>query len=268
MKVIVSHDIDHHKLSDHFFKDLYIPKFIVKNLIFLLKGNLSLKSWKRRMSLFKNNSMGYIEELIDFNEKHGVESVFFTGFDNALNLSYSIQTAKNFTRDLSNRNFDIYPHGIAFNDKSRMKNEMNLWKRALDNREQLSGIRMHYLRSTNNTDGICREMGYEFVSNKYTLGDPYQSSGVTHFPVALMDVYEMTYGEEDPSKAIEESTRVIDQAEANGQKYFTIIFHDHHYCDVFKQHKDWYEAVIKYASAKFEFTTFAKALREIKSETE
>tara|TARA_R110002050_G_scaffold13971_2_gene44461 strand:+ start:7022 stop:7828 length:807 start_codon:yes stop_codon:yes gene_type:complete len=266
MKVIVSHDIDHHRVSDHFFKDLYLQKYLIKNLVFLLKGKLSFKTWKRRMSLFKRNSMGYIDELIAFNEKHGVESTFFTGFDNALNLSYDKEVAKDFTKKLSARNHHIYPHGIAFNEKSRMKKELDLWKSALENPKQLSGIRMHYLRSADCTDGICSELGYDFVSNRYSLGDPYQSSGLIHFPVALMDVYAMTYAEEDPSKAIEESITVIDKAQANGQKYFTIIFHDHHYCDVFKQHKEWYEEVIKYIESKFEFTTFVKALKEIKSE--
>ncbi len=267
MKIIVSHDIDHHKVSDHIFRDLYIPKFIVRNFILLLKGKLSFQSWLNRMRLFRSNSMGYIEDLISFNEKYGVESVFFIGFDNALNLSYSQKCAKKFTHDLSNRNFDNYPHGIAYGEKLEMKKEMERWKSALPKPRQLAGIRMHYLRSSEHTDAICAELGYDFVSNRFGLGDPFLSSGVIHFPVALMDVYSLSYSEEDAATAIEDSIRLIEKARENGQKYFTIIFHDHHYCKVFQPYKDWYEATIKYLAGRFEFTTFEKAIIEIKQKS-
>ena len=48
MKIIISHDIDHINIWEHFKKDLIIPKYFVRTNIELLKKKISFKKYAQR----------------------------------------------------------------------------------------------------------------------------------------------------------------------------------------------------------------------------
>jgi len=69
MKAIVSHDIDHLTLSEHYFQDLIVPKFFVRSYIELLSGKISLTELFHRYGDVFKNQWQHIDELHSFNKK-------------------------------------------------------------------------------------------------------------------------------------------------------------------------------------------------------
>lgn len=75
MKIIISHDIDHLSVKEHF-GDLILPKFVGLCMIELLKKNISFGTFKKRISgLWKEKAWNNLEEVIKFDKDHSLVSV-------------------------------------------------------------------------------------------------------------------------------------------------------------------------------------------------
>src|SRR5688500_7728717 len=123
MKFIISHDIDHFYWSDHILKDLFIPKYLLKNTLFFLKGQIPFSLYQSRLKAFSTNRFSRLSELVDFNKKNGIPASYFMGVRNALNLSYNLTTAKAIAAFLKEKKCPLYLHGIAYADVEKMRNE-------------------------------------------------------------------------------------------------------------------------------------------------
>jgi hypothetical protein len=266
MKIIISHDIDHYFWSDHLFKDLFIPKFVVKNTMYLASGKITFSVWKARLSSLLSNRFGRLEEMTEFNHKQGIPVSYFMGVRNALNLSYSLKTAKYIAGYLEKMNYPLYLHGISYDDSQQMQIEKEAFLQVVN--PAMLGIRMHYLRNTPDTFNILASLDYAFDSTEYGLKNPYYIGNMLEFPVSMMEVYMMDYHDSDLEKIKERTLQRIQDAEKNGLKYFTVIFHDHHYDMAFPLHKLWYEWLIGYFKNKgYAFVNFKESIDAIRSES-
>jgi hypothetical protein len=264
MKVIISHDIDHFYWSDHFFKDLFIPKYIFKNTLFFLRGQIPLSLFWARLSSFSSNRFSRLKELVEFNKNQGIPSTFFMGVNNALNLSYSQKTARFVASFLKESGLPLHLHGIAYNQLEKMKEEQEKFRGIVPTAQE-KGIRMHYLRNSVDTLNYIARLGYDFDSTLYELKKPFLVANTVEFPVSMMEVYMMQYNDTDFEKIKILTEQRIAKAMKLGLEYFTVIFHDHHFSDSFPIHKKWYEwLILHFKERNFEFTDFIHASREVR----
>jgi hypothetical protein len=264
MKFIISHDIDHFYWSDHFFKDLFIPKYILKNTLYLAKGQIPLTLYLARIRSFSSNRFGRLEELVEFNRKNEVPGCYFMGVRNALNLSYSETTAAAIASFLYKKKCPLYLHGIAYEDIDEMRAEKDTFQNLVPTNKN-HGIRMHYLRNSSQTLNNISDLHYLFDSTLYELRDPFFINDLIEFPVSMMEVYMMEYNDTDFEKIKKATLERIEKAHGAGLRYFTVIFHDHHFSESFPLHKKWYEWLIEYLKNKrYEFIDFETACNEVR----
>jgi hypothetical protein len=265
VKIIISHDIDHFYWSDHFLKDLFIPKYIIKNTLFLLRRQIPFSLYCARIKSFSSNRFSRLKELVEFNRENEIPATYFMGVNNALNLSYSERTARQIVDFLKINLLPVHLHGIAYNQLDEMRNEREKFIRIAGKGANDHGIRMHYLRNSKTTLDNVATLQYDFDSTLYELKNPFLISNTIEFPVSMMEVYVVQYQDIDFEKVRKDTVNRIQKALEIGLNYFTIIFHDHHFSDSFPLHKKWYERVIQYLKErKFEFTDFKKASADIR----
>ena len=77
MKIIISHDVDHLTLWEHFPKDLIIPKFFFRSYIEFLYNKINYKELLLRHSDLFVNKWNNIEEILNFNKDKGHQSRFY-----------------------------------------------------------------------------------------------------------------------------------------------------------------------------------------------
>ncbi len=263
MKVIISHDIDHLHWTDHW-HDLFIPKYLVKHLLFLLRGQISLGLFRKRIGLLFKNRQHRLPELIAFNRDNGVQSNFFLGTKNGLGLSYSLKKAHRTIRYLKgfSDGFPVGVHGIAYSDKKGIIEE----KKRFDlSGYQAKGLRMHYLRNNEHTLQYLAQAGYTHDSTTYAIQNPYWVNGtMLEFPVSIMDVYAINDTDDSFEKGKEKTLEVIKEAEAQNLEYFTVIFHDNYFDPAYHAHYQWYKWLISYFKKRgFSFTTFDQARKQL-----
>ena len=267
MKIIISHDVDHITIWEHK-KDLIIPKFLVRNMIELMSGEISGKECCLRfLSLFKNKWHN-IEELVEFDGKESVPSTFFIAVDNALGVHYSLKDAEFWIKKILQNKFDVGLHGIAFDNLKDIKNEYYIFKKIskLDN----FGIRMHYLRNNENTVEYLNKAGYIFDSTLYKLQNPFKVSNLWEFPLHIMDSYLFHKNSRWQNQTLEqvkdETKRKIEEAYKKDIKYFTILFHSRSFNNNFSSWKNWYIWVIDYLKNNgFEFISNREAIKELEN---
>ena len=64
-------------------------------------------------------------------------------------------------------------------------------------------------------------------------------------------------------KKIIRTKQLIDEAERQGLKYLTLLFHDYQYCDAYSTERDWYKWTIDYLSKRYEFISYKEAIIEL-----
>ncbi|OXU15567.1 polysaccharide deacetylase family protein [Sedimentisphaera salicampi] len=263
MKIIVSHDIDHFLWSEHFFKDLFLPKFLAKNILYLSKRQLPLKVFNLRIKSIIDNKLGNLEDLIDFDAENGIPSTFFVAFNNGLGLSYSTNQACEAIEKIVKKGFAAGLHGIEYAHKKRMKQEFEFLKENIDS--NCLGIRNHYLRMNEDTLKKLDAIGYSYDSTEYGLKNPRKAgiNGMIEFPVSLMDSYILTSCQNDLGEVKNQTLSILQEAENIGLEYFTINTHDCYYSKTFPEHKAWYEWLIEYVVNNYELTYFESAVREL-----
>jgi len=266
MKVIVSHDVDHISVKEHF-NDTIIPKFIIRNKIELLTGKISFKEFNLRIKYLFKNKWNNIYELIDYNEQYDIPATFFVGVNNGVGLNYSLDLAADRIQYIVSRGVDCGVHGISYHNFLDVKKEYDTFHdiSGLDS----FGIRMHYLRNDDNTFQNLANAGYLFDSTDYGIKKHYQIGQMHEFPLHIMEGYELEAGKKWQSKTTKEAIKSaivkIKDAEKNGIEFLTILFHDHYFDDSFLSWKNWYKEIINYCKAQdYEFVNYRQAISYIK----
>lgn len=266
MKIIISHDVDHLEIKEHFFKDLFFLKFWTRSTFQLFRRNISFGEWVQRFFWIFRKRMHNIPELLDFDKKNGVPSVFFFGMANALGMSYSQKSAKKWIDYVLNNHGDVGVHGVAYNDYFKMKKEFEDFK-TLSGLDYF-GIRMHYVRHSDETFKYLAELGYRFDSSDFVkeeLRKPYAVDEMWEFPLYAMDSYLLNEGE---NSAKEKVCKLLEIAQNMECDYFTFLFHDVYYnSSLFKAHKEFYDWFIALCvERKYEFVSYLTAKRELENE--
>jgi len=264
MKIIVSHDVDHLNVTEHW-KDLIIPKLVLRSSIEYAKGYISTGELKGRISGLFSNKLQNLEELMQFDKKHGIPSTFFVGVENGLGLSYPFKKACNWISRIEENGFDVGVHGIHFDNLTKVIEEKKKFGEIVKTKR--FGIRLHYLRRTERTGEYLAQAGYIFDSSEYGLKNPYKIGGMWEFPLHMMDTYLIsTNGLQSGNlKEIKAKTMSLFKKALNLHlMYFSILFHDVYYSNYYSVWKAWYEWFIKWVKLKdIEFISFSKAIEEI-----
>lgn len=265
MKIIVSHDIDHITVWEHY-KDLIIPKHILRNHLELFKGKISFKEYCLRwVSLFSNKWQN-IEEIISYNEKMGVKSNFFIGVNNGVGLSYSLNKVKKWVPKIVNRGFNVGVHGIDYDSLDKIKKEYDTFSSISGIKD--IGIRMHYLRQNDDTFNNLAKAGYLYDASEIGFKNPYKIGEMWEFPLQIMEGWVFYQGKRYQEFDLEASKKYtineINKAKEQNLDYLNILFHDRYYHKSFYTWKNWYDWVIFYLKEEgYEFVTYEQAVNEL-----
>ena len=265
MKIIISHDVDHLYVNEHY-ADLVIPKFIARAFIELFSGNISFKVFVTRIARLFTNRWHRINELVKFNKVNNVPATFFFGVSKGKGMVYSNKKATPWIRYVVENGFDAGVHGIAFENKKEINDEYLVFKTISQTND--FGIRMHYLRKNENTFLNLEKAGYCFDSSEYAIKAPYKIGQMWEFPLSLMDGYLFENGKswqsENLEKVKELTLMAFEKAEKLEIPYFSVLFHDRYFDSSFKEWQDWYMWFIKYMKEKNGiFISYKEAIKEL-----
>lgn len=258
MKVIISHDVDHLTVTEHLLKDLIVPKFLIRSKIELLKGKIGFYEYLTRLKELFGNQWNRVNEVMDYNDSLGIKSTFFFGMGNDLGLSYSSEAAVPFITNVISRGFEAGVHGIAYDNKTEMEREFNLFRR-LSGLEKF-GIRMHYLRHNDTTIHKMDECGYLYDATLSEFKDPYRIGNLYEFPLQIMDGWimdgESRWQTRNFPQACDYTKQLIDKAVESNLNVLSILFHDRYFTPGFSTWMKWYMWVIDYCKSNgFTFST-------------
>lgn len=266
MKAIVSHDIDHLTLTEHYLKDLIVPKYFVRSYIELFSGKISLSELMSRYGEVFTNKWQHIETLHEFNKNHKVPTTYFIGVNRGLGLSYSPTQSALWIEKMLQMGCDVGVHGIEFESFEKIKAEYTLFKNI--SKQPVFGTRMHYIRTNEQTFINMAKAGYAFDSSEMGYKTPYKIDTMWEFPFQIMDGYIIQKPKQWQSKnffqSCEETKKIIDKVSDLKLPYLGIDFHDRYFSDAHKTWKDWYMWLIEYlVSQKIEFVNFKQAIKEL-----
>ena len=268
MKAIISHDIDHITVWEHFSKDLILPKFLARCNIELISNKISLQEYFYRLGSFFTNKWQNIDELISFNQLQKVPSSFFIGVNNGLGLSYSADVAGIWAKHMVEKNCEVSTHGITFEKYVDVKQEYDLFK-------QLTGLsnfgtRMHYVRKNESTFSFMEKAGYAFDSTENAFKNPYKIGNMWEFPFQIMDGWVIEQGKswqtQTLNQAKDNTMQLIDKAQQLNLSYLGIDFHDRYFSKSFKTWIDWYVWLVEYLKQNsISFVNFKEAITELEA---
>jgi len=265
LKIVISHDVDHLYPSDHIPRDLIFPKLWIRSLIELLKGKISLENCFYRFISIFDKRLNRIPEIIEFDKRHNIPSIFFFGMDNILGMSYRKRTVVPWIKFVLEKGFDAGVHGVEYENVIKMQNEFNDFK-AISNLSSF-GIRTHYVRYDIDTFKKMADVGYLFDSSEFNkwefeLKAPYKVRTMWEFPLCIMDGYTMKNNLEIAKKL---TIEVLKKANEAGLEYFTFLFHDYLFNGkTYPKQKAYYEWFINYCeSQQAEFISYRKAIVEL-----
>jgi len=269
MKAIISHDVDHISALEHA-KDAIIPKFLARNSIELALGSISVKEYGLRIREVFANKWHHIEAVMDFDRRHSVESTFFVGVANGKGLSYPLDLAQCWIKNIAGNNFDVGVHGIAFDNAQDVKREFETFKKISG--KNSFGIRMHYLRRNEHTLEYLADAGYLFDSTDSGIKTHYSQGGMVEFPLNIMDSTCLYLGKSFQSASLREITgsaqKLLDEALEKKLSYLTIVSHDRYFGGSFSRATDWYIWLVEYlAKNNIPFISFRDAVKEVSPET-
>lgn len=266
MKAIISHDIDHLTVSEHYLKDLIVPKHIIRSYIELFTGKISVSELFNRTGDILNNQWQHIEALHQFNQKHNISSTFFIGVNQGLGLSYSLKQSQFWIHKLLEIGADVACHGIEYESFETINSEYLLFQQTSNLKS--FGSRMHYIRKNDSTLSNMAKAGYLFDSSEMGFKTPYKVGEMWEFPFQIMDGYIIEKPKQWQSKNFSQScdaTKVlIDKSFEANLPYLCVDFHDRYFSNSHKTWKDWYMWLIEYLSSqKIEFVNFKQAISEL-----
>jgi len=265
MQVILSHDVDHMTVWEHW-KDPILPKYYVRNTLELSMGVISWKEYGLRWADLWRNQWQRIEEVMAFHEHLGIRSCFFFGMANGKGLSYAQDLAERWIPHVLARGFEAGVHGIAFNNEADMRQEHADFQR-ISGRSDF-GIRMHYLRQDAHTFERMERIGYRFDATAQGMIAPHRIGRMWEFPLQEMDGWAMDgskrYQSRDLKGALAHTLAKVQEAERAGLPYFNLLFHDRYYTPAFATWMAWYETLVKELKQRGHgFTTHAEAIAHL-----
>lgn len=270
MKIIISHDVDHIDSTDHLFKDLILEKMIVRSFWQLVHHQINKKTFFYRVTMVFHKRMNRIDELMEFDKRNGIPSVFFFGMQNALGMSYKIKKVEPLIKNVLQNGFDVGVHGCDYLSLENIKMEHDKFE-AISNIKEF-GIRNHYVRFDDETFEKMNKAGYlfdttQFNREKAELVGPYKVGNMWEFPLHIMDGYVCKQGY--LQEGLDETYHLIEEADQKKVRYCTILFHDYQYDDRFDpQRKEWYEKTIDFCKKKgYEFVSYREAIKELENES-
>lgn len=266
MKVIVSHDVDHLNVSEHW-KDLFFPKLWARSFIELLRRQISPKIfWNRFTSIFTRR-IHRIPELCQFDQQNGVQATYFFGMAHALGMVYNQSKALPWIHYVKEHGFDAGVHGCDYQNLECIRKEHDDFAKLTG--VSLFGIRNHYVRYDNETFNKMNLVGYlfdtsEFNKEKPTYKKPYKVGNMWEFPLAIMEGYVVHH---DLQKAKETVVELINHTAKEGGDYITILFHDSFFNEkCYPIEKAFYEWLIGYLkSLDMEFVSYRQAIKELEN---
>jgi len=263
MKIIISHDIDHLSIKEHILKDLIIPKYIFWSLLELVKNKITLKIFFTKiMWLFRKNGWNNLEKLIRFDKKMGVNSTFFIAVNNGKKLNYSQNQAKQAINLIKKYNFDIGVHGICYNNYKGIKKEYEYFKKITN--INYFGIRIHYLRTNNNTLKNIAKAGYLFDTTilSKNLAQQNKIDNLIEFPFHVMDGNLLGPKTNYTLDEVKQKTKnLLNRAEKENKKYIAILFHQRYFGNDFPNYKNWYIWLINYCKQQnYKFINYKNLL--------
>jgi len=266
MKIIVSHDVDHYQYSEHYLRDFIVIKHFARSYIERALGKISWNEFFLRHLDILNNKMNNVKEILDFNESLGIKSTFFFGMNRGLGLNYNYNNISGLVKYALDRDFEVGVHGIAYNNLDQMKLEYNRFK--IITGLQNFGIRMHYLRHDNSTLKNLAEIGYLYDSTMSNFVSATTVDGIVEFPVHMMDCLIINGPKGFQELNLEESKKkaitLLERAENMNINYFSFLFHDCYFSNIFSTWKEWYIWFIKYLLSKnYEFITYREAVNNL-----
>ncbi len=264
MKIIISHDVDHLYVSEHFY-DLIIPKFIIRAKIELLTGKISIREFILRINEIFQNKWNRLEEIIEFNKKNNIPATFFVGVNNGLGLNYSLEKATTAIKFIQSQGFEVGVHGISYDNMEAIQKEFDTFAKIVGHKQ--FGIRMHYLINNPPTMKYLSQAGYLFDATLSEFKSSYAIENFTEFPVHIMDGWMINktkaWQVNNIHQAIDNAKRIIDEGLKQDIDYFSILFHDRYFSNSFKTWKEWYINLIDYLICNnFEFVDYKMALAE------
>jgi hypothetical protein len=271
MKAIISHDIDHITVSEHLLRDAIIPKYMIRMHMELVIGKISLREYILRWSDFFKNKWQNIDELITFNNINQVPSSFFVAVSKGIGLNYNNSAALSWIEQMKLRQCEIGIHGIEFDKMELIKEEYDLFQ-SLTNLGRF-GIRMHYVRNTEQTFKMLADCGYTYDSTEFSYRNPYKIGNMWEFPFQIMDGWVIENGKSWQSvnlkKAKEITLGIIDKAEKENLKYLNVDFHDRYFSHSFNTWLNWYMWLIEHLRKnKIEFVNYSQAIAELEKENQ
>lgn len=265
MKVIVSHDVDHITFWEHR-RDFIVPKFMIRYFLEMTFGQITINEFSSRIRRILKNKWHNLEELMAFNKQYNIPSTFFIGVSNGNGLVYSTKDAEFWVKRIMQEGFDVGVHGIAFDNYEEIKHEYDTFKRISGN--ESFGIRMHYLRNSQNMLEYLSKAGYTFDSTIYKIERPYKINTMWEFPLFIMDVYIVRKKSILQNQSFEQikvaTLKTIDDVYKRGIKYITINLHDRFYHESFRIWKKWYIWLIQYfITNNIKFINYSDAIKEL-----
>lgn len=267
VKAIVSHDVDHITALEHW-RDLQIPKSIVRSSIELVKGKITAAEYLSRLKEIGSNRFHNLDELMLFDREHGVHSTFFLAVNRGLGLCYSLKNANYWANRIVENGFDIGVHGIEFDNAEGVKTEYDTFGRIAGRTD--FGIRMHYLRMSKDTLQHLDCAGYAFDSSIYSLDNPFKTGQLWEFPLHIMDSYvfhhECSWQNRTAEQAFEATQKTIEHCHKKEINYLTLLLHDRYFSGAFSSWKEWYIKVVSYLRDNHvQFVSYGQAIDELES---
>ena len=269
MKIIISHDVDHITFREHL-NDGIAAKFCIRTMLEMASLAISPYTAFQRVKRAWQNKWNNIEDLIIFDKSHNIDSTFFVGVSNGLGLSYCRDESIKEIRLIKNNGFEVGVHGIAFDNIESIKTEYEIFKSITN--DNIIGIRTHYLRRADNSSQIYQRIGYDYDASVYEMGDPSVRGAFVSFPLTIMDgriLERSLFGIQKPNfnEVFSHTLKIIENAEANGQQYVSILFHDRYFSNEFPLWRRWYIELIETLENKgHTFINYRQAWEELSKE--
>jgi peptidoglycan/xylan/chitin deacetylase (PgdA/CDA1 family) len=238
VKVIISHDVDHMWAREHV-RDLIVPKFIVRFGIEWVLGYTRWREVSLAVQSLWSGPWQHIEELMDFDEAHGVPSTFFVAVANGRKLCYGLADAREWIARIRSRGFDVGVHGIEYKQADKTRDEHARF-REIAGRDFI-GVRFHNIGFSPSSVQLSdsdvlnlKRVGYSFSSTTFGDMGPWSSDTFWEFPIHLMDGDIFRVGRpwknRTPEQMKESTVKRLSDAAARGVSFFSLLFHDGFFC--------------------------------------
>jgi hypothetical protein len=268
MKAIISHDIDHFTLSEHYLKDLIVPKYFIRSYIEFFGGKISFTELFHRYADIFKDKWQHLESLNDFNIKNHVTSTYFVGVNQGIGLSYTREQSIFWIQKLIQMGCKVGVHGIAFETFEKINAEYRSFKNISG--QTNFGTRMHYIRTNESTFANMAKAGYSFDSSEMSFNKPYKIGDMWEFPFQIMDGYIIEKPKQWQSKnfmqCCDETKRIIDKSFQLHLPFLGIDFHDRYFSKSHQTWMDWYAWLIEYLKSQhIEIVDYKQAIFELEN---